>query len=139
MAVCHNPIRYTMSADISKWVRYNGIWICSERTRHGLGRRKRLGEFQPPPQLHSRVYGHRHGNNSSTRPNTHLNARSDTMSEKNLSTSTLSLRFMQNAYRAKQLAQVEAEQARVKDEAEWEVSKEVKEAWGIGTRSNETE
>jgi len=58
------------------------------------------------------------------------------MSEKTLSTGTLSLRFMQNAYRAKQLAQVEAEQAQVKDEAEWEVSKEVREAWG---KSNEAE
>lgn len=61
------------------------------------------------------------------------------MSGKTLSTSTLSLRFMQNAYRAKQLAQVEAEQAQVKDEAEWEVSKEVREAWGIGAKSNEAE
>jgi len=57
------------------------------------------------------------------------------MSAKTLSTGTLSLRFMQNAHRAKQLAEVEAEQAQVKDEAEWEVAKEVREAWGIGSRS----
>ncbi|KZP33210.1 hypothetical protein FIBSPDRAFT_374985 [Athelia psychrophila] len=49
---------------------------------------------------------------------------------KALSTSTLSLKFMQNAHRAKQLAQVELEQAKVKDEAEWEVAKEVREGWG---------
>ena len=57
------------------------------------------------------------------------------MSGKTLSTGTLSLRFMQNAHRAKQLAEVEAEQAQVKDEAEWEVAKEVREAWGIGAGS----
>ena len=39
---------------------------------------------------------------------------------------------MQNAHRAKQQAQVEAEQAKVKDEAEWEVSQELKDAWGLG-------
>ena len=43
---------------------------------------------------------------------------------------------MQNAQRAKQQAQVEAEQAKVKDEAEWEVSQEVKEQWGIGESSS---
>ncbi|KAI0697796.1 hypothetical protein BC835DRAFT_737392 [Cytidiella melzeri] len=50
---------------------------------------------------------------------------------KGLSNGTLSLRFMQNAHRAKQQAQVELEQAKVKDEAEWEVSQEIKDAWGI--------
>ncbi|CAL1698199.1 unnamed protein product [Somion occarium] len=54
---------------------------------------------------------------------------------KTLSNGTLSLRFMQNARRAKQQAQVEAEQAKIKDEAEWEVSQVVKEAWGIGSSS----
>jgi len=54
------------------------------------------------------------------------------MSSKTLSTGTLSLRFMQNASRAKNQPQVEAEKAEVKDDGEWEVSKEVKEAWGIG-------
>ncbi|KAJ3491930.1 hypothetical protein NLI96_g370 [Meripilus lineatus] len=52
-----------------------------------------------------------------------------------LSNGTLSLRFMQNAQRAKQQAQVEAEQAKVKDEAEWEVSQETKDAWGVGSNS----
>ena len=42
---------------------------------------------------------------------------------------------MQNAHRAKQQAQVEAEQAKVKDEAEWEVSQEIKDAWGISPAS----
>lgn len=56
-------------------------------------------------------------------------------SNKTLSTGTLSLRFMQNAHRAKHLAQVEAEQAQVKDEAEWEVAKEVREAWGLDGES----
>ncbi|GBE86955.1 hypothetical protein SCP_1001990 [Sparassis crispa] len=54
---------------------------------------------------------------------------------KTLSNATLSLRFMQNAQRAKMQAQVEAEQAKIRDEAEWEVSKEVKEAWGISSIS----
>jgi hypothetical protein len=58
------------------------------------------------------------------------------MSGKTLSTGTLSLRFMQNAHRAKQLAEVEAEQAKVADEAEWEVTKEVKDAWEIGSGSS---
>ena len=42
---------------------------------------------------------------------------------------------MQNANRAKNLAYVEAEKAKVKDDAEWEVAKEVREAWGIGSSS----
>jgi hypothetical protein len=58
------------------------------------------------------------------------------MSGKTLSTGTLSLRFMQNAHRAKQLAEVEAEQAKITDEAEWEVTKEVKDAWEIGSGSS---
>jgi len=58
------------------------------------------------------------------------------MSGKTLSTGTLSLRFMQNAHRAKQLAEVEGEQAKVIDEAEWEVAKEVKDAWEIGSGSS---
>lgn len=52
---------------------------------------------------------------------------------KTLSNGTLSLRFMQNAQRAKQEAQVEAEQAKVRDEAEWEIPQEVKEQWGIAS------
>lgn len=43
---------------------------------------------------------------------------------------------MQNAQRAKQQAQVELEAAKVKDEAEWEVPKAVKDAWGIGSSSD---
>lgn len=55
---------------------------------------------------------------------------------KPLSNGVMGLRFMQNAQRAKQQAQVELEQAKIKDEAEWEVSQEVKDAWGIGSSSS---
>ncbi|KAI0076994.1 hypothetical protein K474DRAFT_1675159 [Panus rudis PR-1116 ss-1] len=54
---------------------------------------------------------------------------------KSISNGTLSLRFMQNAQRARQQAEVAAQQAKIKDEAEWEVSQETKEAWGIGSSS----
>lgn len=53
------------------------------------------------------------------------------MSSKSLSTSTLSLRFMQNAHRAKQLKEVELDRAEVKDDEKWEVSQAVRESWGI--------
>ncbi|KAI8990381.1 hypothetical protein BD414DRAFT_413922 [Trametes punicea] len=55
---------------------------------------------------------------------------------KSLSTGTLSLRFMQNAQRAKLQAQVELEQAKIKDDAEWSVPQEVRDAWGIGQSSS---
>lgn len=55
------------------------------------------------------------------------------MAGKTLSNGTLSLRFMQNAQRAKQEQAVELQQAKVKDEAEWEVSEEIREAWGISS------
>ena len=58
------------------------------------------------------------------------------MAGKTLSNGTLSLRFMQNAQRAKLQAQVEAEQAKVKDDAEWSVSQEVRDAWGLGASSS---
>ncbi|KAI0673138.1 hypothetical protein C8Q78DRAFT_1068564 [Trametes maxima] len=54
------------------------------------------------------------------------------MAGKTLSNGTMSLRFMQNAQRAKLQAQVELEQAKIKDDAEWSVSPEVRDAWGIG-------
>ncbi|KAI0651149.1 hypothetical protein C8Q79DRAFT_996697 [Trametes meyenii] len=54
------------------------------------------------------------------------------MAGKTLSNGTMSLRFMQNAQRAKLQAQVELEQAKIKDDAEWSVSQEVRDAWGIG-------
>ncbi|EJD04882.1 uncharacterized protein FOMMEDRAFT_18605, partial [Fomitiporia mediterranea MF3/22] len=57
-------------------------------------------------------------------------------SGKTLSNGTLGLRFMQNALRAKQQAAVDLERAKVKDEAEWEVSKEVREALGLGSNSS---
>lgn len=52
------------------------------------------------------------------------------MVEKTLSSGTLNLRFMQNARRAQQLPRVEQELTHVKDDAEWEVSPEIREAWG---------
>ena len=58
------------------------------------------------------------------------------MSGKTLSNGTLSLRFMQNAHRAKLQAQVEAAQAKIKDDAEWSVAPEVREAWGIGASTS---
>ncbi|KAL5479003.1 hypothetical protein ACEPAI_2291 [Sanghuangporus weigelae] len=56
-------------------------------------------------------------------------------SGKTLSNSTLSLRFMQNAQRAKQQAAVDLESAKVKDEAEWEVPKQVTATWGLASGS----
>jgi hypothetical protein len=58
------------------------------------------------------------------------------MTTKTLSTSTLSLRFMQNAHRAKNLAHIEADKMQVKDDAEWHVAEEVREAWGIAVSSS---
>lgn len=51
-------------------------------------------------------------------------------SEKKVSKSTLGLRFMQNALRAKQHQQLELEQAKVTDEAEWEIDPKIRETWG---------
>jgi hypothetical protein len=42
---------------------------------------------------------------------------------------------MQNAHRAKNLAEVEAGKAKVKDDGEWEVSQEVRDSWGVGSSS----
>lgn len=50
---------------------------------------------------------------------------------KTLSNGTLSLRFMQNALRAKNNAVTEAQKAPVKGADEWHVPASVKEAWGI--------
>ncbi|KAH9911481.1 uncharacterized protein BXZ73DRAFT_91871 [Epithele typhae] len=61
------------------------------------------------------------------------------MAGKTLSNGTLSLRFMQNAQRAKLQSQVTAEQAKIKDDAEWSVSQELKDAWGIGQSSGSTD
>ncbi|KAJ7258080.1 hypothetical protein B0H12DRAFT_1201857 [Mycena haematopus] len=55
------------------------------------------------------------------------------MAAKTLSTSTLSLKFMQNAHRAKNLAEVQLDRAEVKDDGEWEVAKEIRDAWGPET------
>ncbi|EKM52388.1 uncharacterized protein PHACADRAFT_211640 [Phanerochaete carnosa HHB-10118-sp] len=55
---------------------------------------------------------------------------------KTLSNGLMNLRFMQNTQRAKEHAQDALEQAKIKDEADWEVSQEIKDAWGIGTPLN---
>ncbi|KAH9922227.1 uncharacterized protein B0H18DRAFT_1018643 [Fomitopsis serialis] len=60
------------------------------------------------------------------------------MSGKAISNSTLGLRFMQNAQRAKLQAQVEAEQAKIRDDAEWSVSQDVRDAWGTDASSSST-
>jgi hypothetical protein len=51
---------------------------------------------------------------------------------KTLSKGTLGLRFMQNAQRAKQQDQAgDPEQAKVHDDGAWEISKDIRDAWGI--------
>ena len=57
------------------------------------------------------------------------------MTSKTLSTSTLSLRFMQNAHRAKQLKEVELDRAEVKDDEKWEVSQVVRDSWGVSAKA----
>ncbi|KAJ4467366.1 hypothetical protein C8J55DRAFT_565230 [Lentinula edodes] len=52
------------------------------------------------------------------------------MSAKQLSSGTLSLKFMQNAQRAKQLKEVVLEKAHVEDDGQWEIAKEIRESWG---------
>jgi len=59
------------------------------------------------------------------------------MSTKSLSTSTLSLRFMQNAHRAKQMKEVELDRAEVKDDGKWEVSQVVRDSWGLSREKSE--
>ncbi|KAF5329384.1 hypothetical protein D9619_008951 [Psilocybe cf. subviscida] len=60
------------------------------------------------------------------------------MTSKTLSTSTLSLKFMQNAHRAKQLKEIELDRAEVVDDGKWEVSQAIRESWGIpsGNQTN---
>ncbi|TFK29167.1 hypothetical protein FA15DRAFT_583048 [Coprinopsis marcescibilis] len=50
---------------------------------------------------------------------------------KGLSNGTLSLKFMQNALRAKQMKEVELQKAEVVDDGQWKVSEAVREAWGL--------
>ena len=59
-----------------------------------------------------------------------LNCRYITMTSKTLSTGTLSLRFMQNASRAKQLKEVELDRAEVHDDGKWEIGQAAKDVWG---------
>ncbi|KAG6335815.1 hypothetical protein ID866_3273 [Astraeus odoratus] len=58
------------------------------------------------------------------------------MPPKSLSTTTLALRFMQNA--AHKQSRVELDQAHVKDDAEWEVPADVRRAWGVVGAAEET-
>ena len=58
------------------------------------------------------------------------------MTGKTLSKGTLSLRFMQNAHRAKQLQEVQLDQAKVQDDAEWQVSQEILDALNAQTPQN---
>ncbi|KDR78296.1 hypothetical protein GALMADRAFT_64883 [Galerina marginata CBS 339.88] len=53
------------------------------------------------------------------------------MTSKSLNTSTLSLRFMQNAQRANQQKEVELDRAEVKDDGKWEISQAVRDSWGL--------
>ncbi|TFY80264.1 hypothetical protein EWM64_g3747 [Hericium alpestre] len=57
-----------------------------------------------------------------------------------ISHGTLNLRFMQNAQRAQNQANAAEQAAETKaasrDESQWEVSAEIKEAWGIGSSSD---
>ncbi|KAI0830286.1 hypothetical protein BC628DRAFT_1416584 [Trametes gibbosa] len=61
------------------------------------------------------------------------------MAGKSLSNGTMSLRFMQNAQRAKLQAQVELQQAKIKDDAEWSVSQDVRDAWGVRQSSGSSD
>ncbi|KAF5376749.1 hypothetical protein D9615_007896 [Tricholomella constricta] len=58
------------------------------------------------------------------------------MAAKTISSGTLGLRFMQNAQRAKQLKEVEAERAPVKDDGQWEVEQKIRDAWGPASSSS---
>ncbi|KAK7049354.1 hypothetical protein VNI00_005955 [Paramarasmius palmivorus] len=59
------------------------------------------------------------------------------MTSKTLSTGTLSLRFMQNA-RNKQAQGVQLEKANVEDDGQWEISKEIRDSWGVKAESNKS-
>ena len=58
---------------------------------------------------------------------------------KTISNGTMGLKFMQNALRQQKMKEVQQfEKAEVKDEGEWEVSKAVREAWGVPGNSKQT-
>jgi len=48
-----------------------------------------------------------------------------------ISSNTLSLRFMQNAARAIQEREVEAAKAKVRSDEEWELSPDIMQSWSI--------
>lgn len=57
------------------------------------------------------------------------------MTSKTLSTGTLSLRFMQNANRAKHLKEVELDRAEVHDDGKWEIGQAAKDVWGSSSNA----
>lgn len=50
-----------------------------------------------------------------------------------ISKGTLNLRFMQNAQNAEKSLVDESIESHVQDESRWEVAKEVRDAWGMGS------
>ena len=50
-----------------------------------------------------------------------------------ISKGTLNLRFMQNVQNAEQNLTTESMEALIHDESRWEVAKEVRDAWGMGS------
>ncbi|KAL0580429.1 hypothetical protein V5O48_001582 [Marasmius crinis-equi] len=56
------------------------------------------------------------------------------MASKQLSTGTLSLRFMQNA-RNRQSKETQLEKAHVEDDGQWEVANEVRDSWGVNAQA----
>jgi hypothetical protein len=48
-----------------------------------------------------------------------------------ISKGTLNLRFMQNVQRAEQELEINSAEPVINDESHWEVSREVKEMWGL--------
>ena len=61
---------------------------------------------------------------------------SPSVMSKTLSNGTLSLRFMQNAQRAKNNSEVKPDQATLVDDAEWHVPQNVRDAWTSAGATN---
>lgn len=57
------------------------------------------------------------------------------MPPKTLSNGTLSLKFMQRKANVGSSSNVHLIQAKVADEAEWDIGREVREAWGLNSNS----
>lgn len=67
---------------------------------------------------------------SDVKPRLRINKIIPEMSGKTLSTGTLSLRFMQNANRAKHLKEFELDRAEVVDAGKWEIGQDIRDTWG---------